>query len=1060
MDPALLTSQLENICVDGNKVSMVALAGQLGFSEPKKSATNLLLLFEHIGNCPQLSEIALAALECSDPDQSLNALERLYSVSPPATLHPILSNSRLRSILITVLGASRFLTNILCRHPDLLSGLFKVDAFAQPREEEALLKELRREDVDTFEELQRHLRLFKQQEILRIAARDLCGLASLPETTAELSALAAACLQRAYEVCDRLLKREYGAPLTGKAGDKDRAEAQFTVLGMGKFGGRELNFSSDIDLIYCYSSDEGETAGVSDTAEVPGKRLPLQQYFAKLAEFITRAMHQVTADGFVFRVDLRLRPEGNSGEIAISQAATEFYYENWAQSWERSAMLKARAVAGSKSLGEQLLKNLEPFIYRRYLDYTMIEDLKVMKQKIDRNLTREREGELNLKLGRGGIREIEFFIQALQLIHAGKHPPLREKNSLRALALLQEEGLIGADTFVILTDAYTFLRNVEHRIQVVEERQTHNLPTDPAELARLGRRCGFADGTSFAKVLEEYRCGVSSIYRDLFFTSEEESREEITSEIATMLDTSADEDLVKDLLEAGGFAEVDKAYENLLVLRHGPAHRRLTQQARRHLDRIAPLLLKEVMNTPEPDMAFANLVYFLGALRARTTFFALLAENRQIINLLVSMFGISQFLSNGFIQHPEVLDTLVSGASGVMEKERDVLQQELDGLLETTSDYEDQLEVLRRFRNEEFLRIALNDIHGQLHFRTGTRQLTLLAEVCLEKAVQLARRELLPRYGRPFCNIDSEKMREADFAVVGMGKLGGEELTYQSDLDIIFIYEDEGKTLPAAGGDPQIFKPGSNREYFSRLAQRVISLLSLTTREGYVYQIDTQARLSGNRGPLVTSFTGYQRYHEESARLWDRQTLIKSRVVFGPTEFSRRIHEFNKHIVYERPLLPGTEKEIYRLRQQMEQKPEEERGHFSFNIITGRGGMLDVEFLIQYLQLLHGGANEDLRGRNTLSMLKILKRKNLVTSEDYVTLAAGYLFLRRLENKLRLVHDQSINQLPAENTSLIKLARRLGYQGENPAALMWDHYLKVTKDIRSVFDRYFLQDGI
>jgi glutamate-ammonia-ligase adenylyltransferase len=1056
MDPALLTSQFETLCRKGDAPGMMDLVALLGFDEPKKSAGNLLLLFEEMGDCRQLAELALTARDCSDPDQALNALERLAAVSKAAGLLPVLSDGHLRRILLTVLGASRFLTNILCRHPDLLTGLFKAGAFDQPREEATLLNDLRRAIPDqvSFEDLQRRLRLFKQQEILRIAARDLCGMADLRTITAELSDLAAACLQRAYEVCDRLARAEYGPPLSGMHGDKDREEAHFTVLGMGKFGGRELNFSSDIDLIYCYSGEAGETAGVPDAAGRIGKRLFLHQYFVKLAESITRAMHQVTEEGFVFRVDLRLRPEGSSGEIAISQPATEFYYENWARSWERSAMLKARPVAGSKTLGNRLLKNLEPFIYRRYLDYTMIEDLKVMKQKIDRNLTREREGELNLKLGRGGIREIEFFIQAMQLIHAGKHPPLREKNSLRALALLQAEGLIDAETFVVLTEAYTFLRKVEHRIQVVEERQTHNLPTDPGEFSRLGRRCGFVDGIVFRKVLEDFRQGVENIYRNLFYTSEEEAREEVTAEIATMLDPAADPDLVKQLLGENRFADPGRAWDNLLIMRQGGTHGHMTRQAQRHLDRIAPLLLQEVIGSPEPDMAFANLADFLAALRARTTFFALLAENRPIIKLLIGLFGTSQFLSRGFIQHPEILDYLIYGANAAGIKDRTTLRKDLESLLENAVDYEGQLDVLRRFRNEEFLRIALNDIRGELQFGKRAEQLTLLAEVCLEKALHIARSELLPRFGLPFRATASGDSREAAFAIVGMGRLGGGELNYHSDLDIIFIYEEEGGTQPAPGVG-KFFKSLSNQEYFSRLGQRIISVLSLITSEGFVYKIDTQLRPSGNRGPLVTSFEGYRLYHEKSAWLWERQALIKARVVVDTADISPRIRDLTRQIVYERPLPSDHRQEIYQLRQRLEGEPDRKHQTFpEFNLEAGRGGMMDVEFLVQYLQLLHGKNRPQLREPNTLDMLKALRREELLENSEYVTLANGYQFLRRLENKLRLIHDQSINQLPGDAARLTGLARSLGYREKDPGQQLLAHYHRVTEKIRAVFDRH------
>ncbi len=916
-----------------------------------------------------------------------------------------------------------------------------------------MLAELQRlvpDDAD-FATLQQGLRRYKCREMLRIGSRDLCGLADLVAVTAELSALAAAALQQAYVVCDRQLRSEHGAPLLAAESGTPGREAEFTVFGMGKFGGVELNFSSDIDLIYFYTSERGETAGITDPLGQPKNRIPLHNYFCKLAELVTRAVGQATEDGFVFRVDLRLRPEGNSGEMANSLRGAEVYYESWGQSWERAAMLKARPVAGSRALGEQLLKNLEPFIYRRFLDYAMIEDIKVMKQKIDRSLTREREGELNLKLGQGGIREIEFFIQAMQLIYAGKNPALREKNSLKALALLHREGLVKQDEYRTLREAYIFLRTVEHRIQVVQERQTHNLPTRTEELRALARRCGFPGAEAFRLELDRHRQGVAAIYHDLFYTSEEERHEQVRPEILFLLDPNADPDLAKDILEERGFRNPDAAFESLQLLRGAP-HSFLTQRARRHLERIAPLLLQEVVDAPEPDMALLNLERFLGALRARATFFALLAENKGIIQVLVSLFGTSQFLSRIFIQHPEILDSLVSRSYAAPFKDRATMARDLAELLKSAADYEQKLDVLRRFRNEEFLRIAMGDIHGHTPQGQGTLQLSCLAEVCLEQAVAIAREELLPRFGLPVSKASGE---EAQFAIVGMGKLGGRELNYHSDLDIIFIYEGDGETRPAPGCDAERFREQTNPEYFSRLAQRTISVLTLMTREGTVYQIDTRLRPSGNQGPLVTSLAAFERYHEASAQLWERQALTKARSVVGPDALAGRIDRLIGCCVYQRPLPAGLKEEIYRLRGRMEAEIARE-GEEHYNIKTGRGGMVDVEFVVQYLQLLHGGTHPALRTTNTLQALQRLQEEGLLSQATYTALEGGYKFLRRVENRLRLVHDQSINELSGDRTYLLRLARRLGYpdRPRHPADVFLEDYHRTTEEIRRVFEQY------
>ena len=1047
--------------IAGNEASLAITAAEAGFAEPAKTATNLVLLHEHLTDPELVTDLARQALTTANPDQALNNLERLCGTADKTSLPIVLVDQTFSRQLLTILGASAFLSGILCRRPSFFAGLFQKGQIRETKTEAQMCTELRQRIADEADTagLKKGLRIFKAQEMLRIGARDLCGLAELEEVTEELSSLAAATLQRAFEVCSLQLQAEYGVPLLDSEDGTPAEEAEFTVLGMGKFGGCELNFSSDVDLIYFYSSERGQTTGVADPIRGQRNRISLHQYFVKLSEMISKAIGQVTEDGFVFRVDLRLRPEGNSGEMANSLAAGETYYESWGQSWERSAMLKARPVAGSKALGEELLQRLEPFIYRRHLDYAMIDDIKIMKQKIDRSLTREKEGELNLKLGYGGIREIEFFIQALQLINAGKNPHLRERNSLLALKLLCDEGLVTAEEKDNLSAAYRFLRTAEHRIQVVNEQQTHNLPTRPEELLALARRCGFAHTDAFMAALHLHRGHVTAIFRDLFYTSEEELPSQISPEVNFLFDANADPDLCMDLLEEKGFRQPESAYASLTVLRQGGAKGYLTERARRQLDRIAPLLFQEVLHSPDPPMALANMEKFLVACRrARGTYYALLAENPEIIKVLVSLFATSQFLSRNFIQHPEVLDALVSRSYAQNIKEQEELTAELADHLDLASHYEEKLNALRRFRNEEFLRIALNDIHGHTPQGQTTQQLSLLADVCLQQALVMAREELLERYGLPYCQGKGDTSHEAEFAIIGMGKLGGMELNYHSDLDIIFIYEGEGNTQPAEGTDPERFRPQTNKQYFIRLAQRIISVLTLMTQEGQVYEIDTRLRPSGNQGPLVTSLPAYREYHEGSAAPWERQALIKARVAAGSAILAVSYDALTAEIVYERPLPDNLAEEIFRLRQRMEKELGKENEQHR-NIKTGRGGMVDVEFIAQYLQLLHGKQNQTLRCRNLVDALSALQSEHLISVLDYENLTCGYKFLRRLENKLRLVHDQSVNELTADPKALNKLARHLGYPDSTgqPEKLFLEEYARTTQIIRETFDRILKQ---
>lgn len=1039
------------------KEQLCACITAMGFAEPERSVTNLQLLYDVLGNAPLVARQAEVALLCSDPDLALNNLERCSNTVDAAQLTHCLEHETSNRQLMVMLGASPFLTSILCRDAEYFIDLFTRGEVERKKDVDLMVAELaqRLDPEEDFEALQRCLRRYKYREVLRISARDLSEIAMLEEVTAELSSLASATLRIACSHCEKLLQQELGVPLLDEPDEQGRELATFTVLGMGKFGGWELNFSSDIDLIYFYSATQGMTSGITNDKGVTENQVTLHQYFVKLADMVTKAIGQVTQDGFVFRVDLDLRPEGRSGEMACSLRAAETYYESWGQNWERSAMMKARPVAGDLELGEQLLWALEPFIYRRYLDYGMIEDLKEMKQKIDCHQAQQDNCQNNLKLGRGGIREIEFFIQALQLIFAGKNPHVRQRSTLKAMVLLRDAGHLGAEDAATLRQAYIFLRTVEHRIQVVQERQTHNLPTTKQDLLSLARRSGFDSLEAFENCLQQHRDDVVRIYRELFYAGEDQPEDTIEPRVRALLDDGVDSDFAKDLLEEAGFRDVEQAYESLCRLREGKYGSPMTRRVRRYFQRILPVLVQEVVSSPEPDMALNNLEEFLMRIRAHGTFYALMAENHAIVRLLISLFSTSKFLSRIFIQRPEILDSLVSSGYAVEFKSLEVLRDELTDQLKQSLDYEDRLDQLRRFRNEEFLRIALNDLRGdQLQGRT-TMQLSCLAVVCLEAAVELARNELIPRFGLPYCPLEHGGWREAEFAVLGMGKLGGMELNYHSDLDIIFIYSGQGKNRPVKGTDPDRFKELSNQEYFSKLAQRIISVLTLATREGRVYEIDTRLRPSGNQGPLVTSLAAYENYHLESAQLWERQALTKAQVVVGPPDITERIERINDQITWEKPLPKELQSEIYRLRGRMEREIARE-GEEQFNIKTGRGGMVDVEFLVQYMQLLYGKEVPEVRVCNTLAALHAIGEKGLLAAGVAEDLSAGYKFLRRLENKLRLVHDQSFNQISTDKASLRKLARRLGYHGsaDLPERHFLTTYRKMTERIRTHFDHY------
>jgi len=1018
-----------------------------GFAHGSLSATNLRLLAELLP-AESVYFIVYAALSTPSPHIALNGLERISTVLEREDLFSLCDRKISIERFLAVCGSSPYLTNSMRREPHLIRSLFIDGGIETRRTEGEMLSEIRGniDEKTDYHELFPILRRFKVAEVMRIASRDLNGLATLDEVTAELSSLASASLQIACEVTGRTMAAEYGTPMMRT--QEGEREADIVVLGMGKFGGMELNFSSDIDIIYIYSSDEGETSGVPDKLGGVKGKIPLHTYFVKMAEMVTKAVSQVTEDGFVFRVDLGLRPEGKGGEIAVSLESAENYYQSWGQSWERAAMLKARPVAGSLELGERFLYAIKPFIYRKYLDYYQIEDMMVMKKKIDASLARDREAECNIKLGRGGIREIEFFIQALQLVYAGKNRSLRLKNSLEALAALKEARIIQEEDFRLLDGAYRFLRTVEHRVQMVHERQTHNIPRRDEEFLALARRCGYLqeDGAErFRRELETHRSNVTAIYGGLFLSRDERIKEEVKPETYFFFDPKADPDLVKDMLAEIGFRNPESAYESLILLRDGPPRVHMTEKLRRTLEKISPLIFQEIISSPDPDMALSNLDSFLRAIGSRSSFYALLAENRDVLKLTVSIFGMSEFLSKISISHPELLDSMTAYIYASCLKKRKEMEEELSSLISQAEHFEDRLDILRRYRYEEFLRIGMNDIHGKVRQTEIALQLTWLAEACLAAACEMARDEL-GRFGRPTYVDDDGVEKEASLAVLGMGKMGGYELNYHSDLDIIYVFDREGET----NGEKRI----SNHEYFAKLGQKIISILITQTREGYVYKIDTRLRPSGNAGPLVTSLDSFKIYHKKEAQIWERQALAKARVVYGDGLLKREIEEVIESTVYGIGADESVRNEINRLRMRMEAEIAKE-GPGSYNIKTGRGGMVDVEFIVQYIQLRHGKENHSIRSTNTVNALQEIKELNIIPVADCDTLIKGYKYLRRLENRLRIIHDYSINDLGGSKEYLDKLARRLGYDRrlKNPGDALMRDYEELAGVVREVYNR-------
>lgn len=1010
-----------------------------GFLNAKRGLKNLRLL-SSTAIRPSLEAVLRSAIDSPSPDNALNNLEGIIKDLPQETLDRLNIAPLNLSQLVTVCGSSNYLSGLLSGHPEWLKRLF-LDAGLN---ETKGLVEFRKDlepavaSSPSFEAALEALRIYRNKEFLRLGCRDILGLASLEEVVAGLSDLASASLDAACGFAISELKKRFGSPFYTDE-DGVQKEAVFAVIGLGKLGGMELNFSSDIDIMYIYSSDKGETSGIEGVA---GSRLSLHGFFSKAAASITRLLSASTEHGFVFRVDLDLRPDGKKGDAANSLRSAEVYYEAWGKPWERGALIKARPVAGDERLGADFLSMITPFVYRKYLDFMAIEEIKSMKEKIDLSPPL-RKGGVDVKLGTGGIREIEFFCQTLQLVHGGKDLSVRERGTLRALDILRDRQYIKDSEAETLKKAYRFLRNIEHRLQLVEGRQTQAIPAKAEALERLARMMGFKDSPE-AKAgqgfWEEYRNVTSSVhevFRTLFYKKAEEGAES-SADVLTLLSPETGEDESKTRLKSLGFKDPVSAYKNLCLLRSAQTLTRMTARAQVLLQKLLPLCISRAASCPEPDMALAHLAQFISAIGPRLVFYSLLYENPLIIDELISVFSASVFLSRSLIERPENLDILLSRELSVPYKQRGAFfaafLKEAEG---KEKDYEERLDSLRRLRNQEVIRIAINDIRGSLTPRQVSFQLSFLAEACIEAAFILSSAELKRAYGA---------LPEARFTVLGMGKLGSRELIYGSDLDIVFVYSG------VAGPDEKTTGPKkiSAHEFFVKLGQRIISILSLRTKEGVLGSVDVRLRPSGSAGPLVLSESALLNYHRGKTMVWERQSLIKARAVAGDIGLGEEVLNGLRETIYSRAFQEDDIREMLRIRRRMEDEIAKEDSS-RYNIKTGKGGLVDIEFLAQAMQMRYGLDKNGLRTQDTLKALKRLNIAALLSDGDYKTLKEAYLFYRLLEMKLRVVHDRAEGVINAGSPELNALARRAGDSEADSGDRLLKRYRDIRETVRGIY---------
>jgi glutamate-ammonia-ligase adenylyltransferase len=999
----------------------------------------------------RLSSPQRKKIEQWSPSPSLGRsnLQRLIEAGGVNALKTI--SERHLSILLRLLGGSAYLSEILIRQGKDWPRLFlrQIKIKQKPVAEHIAELDPLVQSAKSFSEFCAGLRQHKQREYLRIGARDLLSSVTLEETVRELTALAEASLEAAYRYARAEVEADFGELLLpGKP-----ARNGFVILGMGKLGGSELNFSSDVDVIFLYEEDEGESSGGRK-----GKTNP-REFFATIGKKIIQAMGQVTEDGFVFRIDLRLRPMGASGPLVQSVGSAMLYYESWGQCWERSALIKARPVAGDRELGLQFLKEIEPFIYRRYLDYTTVDELRHMKMRIENELLTPEGKERNIKLGYGGIREVEFFTQAMQLVNGGYEPKIRGQSTLRSLATLAKHHFISARDRDKLSGAYRFLRQVEHKVQIVQEAHAHSIPAGEDEERALARRLGYrqvkkqSERELFWRDHRKHTNTVRSIFDRLFYSAQKEIAGDSVSKIGSIWsDLDREERIVQELRQLG-FADPGKAYINLLALRDGEVYAPPSLKRVKVMRTLGPALIAEITKSSAPDQAVLNLSKFSHRLGGRTGFLTLLAENPSTMRLLVTLFADSQFLTDLFLNRPELIDTLIRVDLTRIRKTKDEMLIELRSALEQLTDLEDKLNALRRYKTEEFIRIGLHDLGDAIDLMPVLMQLSDLAEACLESALELTLKEFDVKFGA---------LPNGRFAILGMGKMGGRELDYNSDLDLVFIYDAPEDAQSSGGSQGKL----AVHEYYVRVGQKLITYLSAPTEEGIAYKIDMQLRPSGKSGPLVSAIEAFRAYHKTSSLLWERQALIKARSVAGDRTLGKEIEKIAQSFAYGQSLTRDGVGEIHHLRMRMEKElAGEDESHF--NLKKGKGGLVDIEFLTQMLQLTHGLRFRELRKRATLQALKALHERRILRKTEYRLLYDGYLFLRRLDHRLRLERDQSIDAFEADPRRLDGIAYALGYNGTQknrtknktkPGDKLLLDYEARREKIRACYARYFTSE--
>jgi len=915
-------------------------------------------------------------------------------------LREVLGDAAIQADLYRVWSGSEFVARACIRHPEsfrqLLDSGDLYRTYAPHEVAERCRAALTAADDPAGREaqLQSQLRRFRRDELVRVIWRDLARLADLQETTQTMSRLADAVMQEALARCYDWTSEVWGTPV-----GEDSGEAQpLLILAMGKLGADELNVSSDIDLIFAYP-EAGETRGAK-------RSLSNQEFFVRVAQKLIQTLDNATADGRVFRVDMRLRPFGEAGALVLSFDAMEIYYQTQGRDWERYAMTKCRVVGGTPEQAGELSGMLRAFTYRRYVDFSAIQALRDMKAMINAEVKRRSLAD-DVKLGPGGIREIEFIAQAFQLIRGGPDNRFQNPRIKDILSLLDEEGLLPDRGGARLWYAYVVLRNLEHVLQAWRDEQTQALPAEPAGRERVAVMMGYGGWQEFHEVLDTQRAVVRELFDGLVADASQARAGESPGEEPVSAWTCLDSQERIQVLRSQGYERAEAAADRLRVILESGAVRTMQPEARGRLDRLMPSIIALCAGQGDGTETLSRVVALVESVARRSTYLALLLENRPALEQLVTLCAASPWISQSLASFPLLLDELLDARTLYEPLDRQQLSTELRQLLLRVGvdDLEAQMETLRHFRLAHSLRIAACEVMGVLPLMKVSDYLTWLAEAILEQVLAMAWRHLSEKHGSP----TSEDGRVPGFLVVGYGKLGGIELGHGSDLDLVFLHD--ARSGLSTDGERAI----DNEMFFARLGQRIIHILSTATPAGVLYEIDTRLRPSGNSGLLVSSLVAFEKYQQQSAWTWEHQALVRARPVAGDEALAAAFAGVRREVLAREREEADLKRDIIEMRHKM-------RGHLGtnaseqkegcFHLKQDRGGIVDIEFMVQFAVLARASKYPELlEWSDNVRLLALLPETGLLSGEEAGRLTEAYIAFRSEGHRLQLQQVSSVIRL-------------------------------------------------